>query len=78
MEQEQEDLGPITLDNYDTFDPIRQHGTSKFGTNVVASTMGNDHLDSIRKEFYKQEEISRQDPRNFQVRFILYSTYEGF
>jgi hypothetical protein len=45
MEQEQEDLGPITLDEYDTFDPIRQIGTSKFGNNTVASTMGNDHLD---------------------------------
>jgi len=47
------------------------------GNNRAGDAMiGAEKMDAIRRNFYELEAVERQDPRNIQVRFILYNTSE--
>lgn len=75
---------PHTLNKVDAFQPTRKHGGNQYSKNQVSNILGTantalldlEKMDGIRKAFYEQEDIERQDPRNMQIRFVLYNTSE--
>jgi hypothetical protein len=75
---------PTVLDQRDRFNPIRQNAGSEgmvLGhnrANANEAIIGAEKMDAIRRAFYDQETIERQDPRNLQIRFVHYNTSEDY
>lgn len=78
------DSRPHNLNKVDQFNPTRQHGVNQLSKNQQSRIVGTNNtalleiekMEGIRKAFYEQEDLERQDPRNMQIRFILYNTSE--